>query len=270
MKTTVLLLIGSTFALCQDAAPDRVTVPFSDASRPHMIKCSLINGSISVKGYNGKEVIVEARARTEERRHRRDTDRSQGMHRIDMNATGLTVEESDNTVSIGARPSEDISVTIQAPFATSLKLHAVNGGDIIVDNISGEIEIDNTNGNVTANHISGSAILHALNGKVLGTLDKVTPDKAMSFSSLNGDIDITLPADFKARVKLKSDNGEILSDFEVKLDASGRQPIVEDNRPSRGKYRVRFDKVIYGTINGGGPEMQFTTFNGNVYIRKAK
>ena len=45
MKTVVLLLIGSTLALCQDAAPDRVTVPFSDASRPRMIKCRLVNGS---------------------------------------------------------------------------------------------------------------------------------------------------------------------------------------------------------------------------------
>ena len=71
----------------------------------------------------------------------------------------------------------------------------------MVDHISGEIEIDNTNGNVTANHISGSAILHALNGKVLATLDKITPDKAMSFSSLNGDIDVTLPADTESQGK---------------------------------------------------------------------
>jgi DUF4097 and DUF4098 domain-containing protein YvlB len=92
----------------------------------------------------------------------------------------------------------------------------------------------------------------------------------MSFSTLNGDIDVTLPADTKAKVKMKSDNGEIYSDFDVRLDASGRQPVVEDSRSGKGKYRVRFDKAMYGTINGGGPEMQFTTFNGNVYIHKAK
>jgi hypothetical protein len=69
---------------------------------------------------------------------------------------------------------------------------------------------------------------------------------------------------------MKSDNGEIHSDFDIRLDASSRQPIVEDNRSGRGKYRVRFEKAMYGSINGGGPEMQFTTFNGNVYIRKPK
>jgi hypothetical protein len=26
---------------------------------------------------------------------------------------------------------------------------------------------------------------------------------------------------------------------------------------------------VYGTINGGGPEIHFTNFNGSIYIRKA-
>ena len=101
-------------------------------------------------------------------------------------------------------------------------------------------------------------------------LDKITADKSMSFSSLNGDVDVTLPADTKARVKLKTDNGEIYSDFEVKMDAASQRPVVEDGRSNRGKYRVRIDRALYGTINGGGPEFQFQTFNGNVYIRKPK
>jgi DUF4097 and DUF4098 domain-containing protein YvlB len=273
------LLFTGSFALCQDTAqsntlsntPDRVTVPFSDASRPRMVKCSLLNGAINVKGYPGKDVIVEARQRNADTKHRRAAERTDGMHRIDVNTTGLSVEESDNVVVIGTRAHmESIEVSIQVPFGTSLKLHGTNGGDIVVDHVSGEIEIDNTNGSAIATHISGSAVLHALNGKVQASLDKITPDKAMSFSTLNGDIDVTLPADTKAKVKMKSDNGEIYSDFDVRLDASGRQPVVEDSRSGKGKYRVRFDKAMYGTINGGGPEMQFTTFNGNVYIHKAK
>ncbi len=280
MKYTVVgLLLAGSFAPCQEttqsntqsSTPDRVTVPFSDASRPRMVKCSLLNGAISVKGYAGKDVIVEARPRNEEQRHRRVADRPDGMRRIDVNTTGLSVEESDNVVVIGTRShQESIDVAIQVPFATSLKLHGTNGGDIVVDHVSGEIEIDNTNGSAIATHISGSAVLHSLNGKVQASLDKVTADKAMSFSTLNGDIDVTMPADTKAKVKMKSDNGEIYSDFDVRLDASGRQPIVEDNRSGKGKYRVRFDKAMYGAINGGGPEMQFTTFNGNVYIHKPK
>ncbi len=60
MKNLVIcfsFVCATGMALCQDAQPDRVTVPFSDASRPKTLKASLINGSITVKGYDGKDAI---------------------------------------------------------------------------------------------------------------------------------------------------------------------------------------------------------------------
>ena len=47
--------------------PDRVAVPLSDPSRPATIKASMVNGSIIVKAHDGKDVIVEARPRSQER-----------------------------------------------------------------------------------------------------------------------------------------------------------------------------------------------------------
>ena len=35
----------------------------------------------------------------------------------------------------------------------------------------------------------------------------------MSFSSLNGTVDVTLPSDVKAKLMMKTNNGEIWSDF---------------------------------------------------------
>jgi DUF4097 and DUF4098 domain-containing protein YvlB len=270
MKT--LVIVVSAFfagaAWSQDAQPDRVTVPFSDPSRPKTLHASLVNGSITVRGYDGKDAIVEARA--DSARHHRP-EHSDGLRRIDMGATGLMVEESDNVITVGTRlVNENMSLLIQVPVNTSVKLHAVNGGDLLVDHIVGDVEVDNTNGNATATHISGAAVVHALNGKVLVSLDKVTADKPMSFSSLNGDIDVTLPATTKARLKLKTDNGEIYSDLDIATDPAARKPALQENNSGKGKYRVQFDRTMYGLINGGGPEIQLTTFNGNIYIRKPK
>ncbi len=254
-------------ALAQEASPERITVPFSDPSRPKSVKISLINGGITVKGYAGKEVIIEGRG--DMVRNRREA--PPGMHRIDAGGPGLQVEESENTMTIGTnRPGNSGQINLQVPFDTSLKLRTVNGGNIVVDGVAGDLDIDNTNGGVTLTHISGTVVAHALNGKMLVSMDKLTPNKPMSFSSFNGDVDVTLPADARANVKIKTDNGEIFSDFDVKLDLSSHAPTVEDNRSNRGRYRVRFDHGVSGTINGGGPELQFTTFNGNIYIRKAK
>lgn len=272
MRTFILIFsLGIGAAWAQDA--DRVTVPFTDPSRPHTLKVHLINGGITVKGYDGKEAIIETRGagRDGDDRHSRRAPRgAEGMKRIENTSLGLTAEEEDNVLTIGMRPNRDTDVVIQVPVNTSLKLSCVNGGDISVDRISGEIEVNNVNGGVTLTNVSGSVIAHALNKNVVVKLNQITPEKSMSFSSLNGDIDVTLPADTKARIKLKTDNGEIYTDFDVRLDPSARQPVVEDGRSNRGKYRVRIDRAMYGTINGGGPEFQFQTFNGNVYIRKAK
>jgi DUF4097 and DUF4098 domain-containing protein YvlB len=270
-KLALFFSLAASAAFCQDAQPDRATVPFSDPARPKSLHASLINGGITVKGYDGKEAIVEARPQGDSGRRARRADRSDGMRRIDVGGSGLVVEESDNVITVGTRAINDnVELTIQVPFNTSLKLHAVNGGDIIVDHIVGDVEINNTNGSATATHISGAAVVHALNGKVLVSLDKITPDKPMSFSSLNGDIDVTLPADVKAKAKLKTDNGSVYSDFDVAVDPSSRQPVLQENKSGKGKYRVQFDRGMSALINGGGPEMQFTTFNGNIYLRKAK
>ncbi len=267
----ILALLGTGLAWPQDSG-DRITVPFSDPSRPHTLKVSLINGGITVKGYDGKEAIIESRGASDgEERHRGHTPRgAEGMKRITNTALGLTAEEEDNVLTVGAHPGRNADLVIQVPVNTSLKLSCINGGDIVVDHISGEIEVNNTNGGVKLTNVSGSVIAHALNKDVVAKLSQVTPDKSMSFTSLNGDIDITFPAATKARVKLKTDNGEIYTDFDIKMDASGQKPVVEDGRAEHGKYRVRVDHAMYGTINGGGPEFQFQTFNGNIYIRKAK
>jgi DUF4097 and DUF4098 domain-containing protein YvlB len=143
--------------------------------------------------------------------------------------------------------------------------------------------------------VAGAVVAHAMNGDMRVTLRRVTPDKPMSFTSFNGDVDVTLPAALKANFKLRSDQGEVYTDFDVQIQqqrststsiqvapappappappgtAPGRTP--RPARPPRGVARgtrVEVDNAIYGTVNGGGPEFELRTFNGDVYLRKGK
>jgi DUF4097 and DUF4098 domain-containing protein YvlB len=248
------------------STPDRVAVTLSDPARPAFVRAGLVNGGITVKAYDGKEVVVEARARN---RDRDSESEHSNMKRIDVSSTGLSVESENNEVRIGTDSHmRAIDLTISVPVHTSLKLSAVNSGDIVVTGVDGELDVNDVNGSVTLNNVSGSAVAHALNGRVLVTFARIN-QKPMAFSSLNGDIDVTFPADLKANLSLKSDRGEIFSDFDVQVQASAPQQTIEDGRGHGGKYRVRIDKTVHGTINGGGPELQFTNFNGGIYIRKA-
>lgn len=263
------LMLSGGLCFAQESYADKATVPFSDASRPGTVKVGLISGSITVKGYAGKEVIVEALGRAEGHSRDRSRAEAEGLKRIPNTASGLKIEEENNVITVGTSSvNKPVDLTLQVPFHTSLKLKTINNGNIQVEQVEGEIEVNNINGAVTLTNVSGSAVAHALNGNVVVSLTKVDPAKSMSFSSLNGNIDVTFPADTKANVAMKSDQGEIYSDFDVHMDQSAQKPVVEDARGKGGAYRFRMDKTMYGTINGGGPEMQFKTFNGSIYIRK--
>jgi hypothetical protein len=264
LRTTAFLLFATAAVWAQDDI-ERVTVPFSDPSGSKRVTCGLVHGSITVKAHNAKEAIIESRSRGGRKSRPQPPP---GMRRIGGNA-GLTVEESGNQIKVSTDShSHPTDITIYVPTDTSVKLSTVNSGSLSVEGISGEIDVNNVNGNITVTNVSGAVVAHALNGKLMVSLNQVTANKAMSFSTLNGNVDVTLPADAKANLKMKSENGEIFSDFEIALKPTS-QSALESRDSSNGKrYRVRFDKSMLGSINGGGPEMQFTTLNGTIYIRK--
>ncbi len=267
--TTTVAFLGTLGMTAQ--AQDKVPVPLDDPARPATIKLGQVSGSIFVKAYDGKDVIVEAKARNEEegRRHRdRDSEVGPGMKRLSIGSTGLEIDEESNVVRIStASHMRAIDVTISVPAHANLILSTVNDGDIKVTGVDGEIDVNDVNGNVTLTNVGGSVVAHALNGKVLVTMNRVN-GKPMAFSSLNGDIDVTFPADLKANVSFSSDRGDVFSDFDVVMSTQNMKPMVEEKSSEGGRYRVKMDKTVRGTINGGGPEIQFKNFNGGIYIRK--
>lgn len=291
----VMLASLAILALAQEQRVDRVVVPLSSPGKPALVEAELMRGSIMIKGYEGKDVIVEAKVREkslsgkaeeaeeaeeagrEERAERaeragqkKSAEKAAGMKRISGAATtGLEVEEENNVVNVQTGSWKcAVDLTIQVPYATNLKLGSNNEGDITVENVSGEIEVNNLNGSIRLKNVSGTAIADTLNGEVNVVLTKVTPDKPMSFSTMNGDIDVTVPADIKANVKMKSERGDVYSDFDIVLKPGLQK--VEEGKKEGGTFRISFEKSIFGTINGGGPEFQFNTFNGDIYIRKKK
>ncbi len=262
-----LLFVLKSAAFSQDQPVDRLSLTFSDPSRPGFIKAGLINGSITVKGYDGDEIIVEARTRTR-KYSKRSNRNSEGLKRVAITSTGLTVEEERNRMTISASSHQrTIDIDIKVPKKTSLKLSTINNGHIEVENMEGEVELNNVNGTIKAFNITGSVVANTTNGKVEVTFDKITSGKPMSFASFNGRVDVTFPQDIKATVKMKSEQGEVYSDFDIKLEEKPRL-IKEDTRKRGGKIKVKVESSIFGTINGGGPEFHFSTYNGSIYIRK--
>jgi DUF4097 and DUF4098 domain-containing protein YvlB len=249
----------------QAPSADQVAVPLTDPSRPGLIEVSLVHGSIAVRGTNRKDVLVTVRSEDDWARRRPDGDTT-GLRRIPQ-AAGFRVSEENNRVRVSSgRPNRAVTFEIEAPSRTNLNLTTVNGGEILVEGIDGELHVSNTNGSITLDRVSGAVIAGTTNGKVRATLAQVTANREMAFTSLNGTVDVTLPAATKANLRLRSSNGEVYSDFDVQLSQSA--PVVEESRSRNGRYRISRNRWIVGAINGGGPEFELRSFNSDVYVRK--
>ena len=353
-----LLLAGTcgwAVAQAKEETPDRAVVPLSNPAKPAKIEVSVIRGSITVKGYEGKEIIVEARVREkalanwgglystgayavappaqaappgtpppapapaakpgqinekvqkqieaqlaatladqealakriagqyersagvysqffqDDKKSREEKEKKiAGMKQLSGSTSGLEVEEEDNVVQINTQSWKAATdLTIQVPRTTSLEVRSTMDGAVVVEGVSGEIDINNINGPVTLRNVSGNTLVHTVNGDIDVVLARVAADKPLSFSTMNGDIDVTLPPDVKANLKMKSEQGEIYSDFDINMT---RQPARAEasEKSEQGKYRISFDKSLYGLVNGGGQEFAFNTFSGDIYIRKKK
>ena len=276
MKMTKAIWIGFGLlatAFGQDATPQRVTIPFSDATAPRKLIVDGLTGSVNVKGYDGKEAIVEYSGRGPIfGRGRSQAPPPAGMRRIGPAWNDLSATEEHNVIHLNGSVLGRTDLNIQVPVDTSVTVNTFAGDAISIENISGEIEASNMAGPVTITNSSGSVVAHSMSGKITVSLNKVTPDKSMSFSTMNGDIEVTLPGDTKARLKMKTYNGDIFTDtdFDVKPepgDGSPQETVTYKGKTKTFRFRHR-DGSSYATINGGGPEFQFTTFNGRILIHK--
>lgn len=265
------------------AAEERLEVPLSDPSRPASLEVGLIQGSILVTAGQEGRVVVVADVASAHRRHR-DADPCpgcptleddearavrkdrRGMRRITNSSYELTAEEKDNRVSVGTNSwQRAISLRIEVPAQSSLQLSTVNDGQVEVEGVHGELELHNTNGEIRVRDVRGPVSANTVNGDVEVTFLSDVAREAMAFSTLNGDVVVALPAKADFDVRLRSDNGEIYSDFDVALERQA--PKVEEER-GKGRYRVSITKELAGKVGGGGPEIFLKTFNGDIVLRR--
>lgn len=264
LAVTGLTLIVCALAAAQEGGGQRVVVPARNSTRPRQLKVSTLHAGITVRTHAGNDVIVEGGGMPP-RRTRDRAPAPEGMRRIDL-PSGFTVEEENNVITVRGDAASPGPITVTVPPDTSVQVKSTHG-PVVIEGVRGEVDATCTNGPIHLNNISGTIVAETTNGPIVASMDRVDPSKPMSFSSTNGNIEVTLPADLKANLKLRSFNGSIWSDFEMKTTGNA-PPLTTTPGGKDGKFQVKFDRTIYGTINGGGVEASFSTLNGRIVIKK--
>jgi hypothetical protein len=260
------LIIGTTLS-GQAGSTEQLTVPLSSPGKAYSLKVHLVTGSIKVVGYEGKDIIINVTPKSGEEEERPKATEN-GMKRISISGGyEVTAKEADNTVTVNTgNPMKALDLDLKIPQDVKLQLGTVNDGEVIVENVRGELEVNNVNDKITLTNISGSVVANTVNGDVNVTFKAIDPKAPMAFSTLNGDVNVTLPSDTKANLKLKSDNGDVFSDFDIDID---KTPSKIDKTTEPGMYKIKKDDWVYGKINGGGPEMMMKNMQGDIYVKKA-
>lgn len=267
MKTRIMfaLLFGAVLTRGQ-AQNEKITVELSQPGKPYTVELSLVHGSIHVVKNAGKELIIEAGSGNKAASASAPKD---GMRKISSGGGyDISVKEVSNKVQISAGlPVNTLNITLHVPDNGSFKLVTISNGDIKVDDVAGEFELSNVNGGIILNKVSGSAVANTTNGGITAAFTRVTPDTPMAFSTLNGKIDLSFPASFKANIRAKTDQGDVYSDFDIGF-LKDEPKVVRTSE--KGFSKIEATRWVTGTLNGGGPEVMMKTVNGSIFIRKAK
>ena len=287
MKTIALIFSIAIFNLVTLSSgiaheeEDQVKLSFSNPNKPGFIHIEIFQGDINIEGYAGKEVIIETYsgeyksdipeipAIPQPYVHEKDNEEisKEGLKKIKSSTFELKITEEENKITIkSGYPMNYQNYKIKVPYDCSFKISIVNG-NISVKDIKGELEINTVNGQINLAKITGSAVASTVNGTIKVGFKEVTPDAPMAFSTINSPIDVTLPSDIKATLKIKTERGDIYSNFDM--------DIKEEQEKSHKEYKHDFTATSWsrwttGKINGGGPELVFKSLHGDIHIRKGE
>lgn len=143
------------------------------------------------------------------------------------------------------------SIKLQQAMAASYDIHA-NSGSITVDGAKGNLKLDSDFGNITVNNAQDVTLTIETNSGAVEFSGSLGAGPHYVKSDFGG-IDLTLPADTKLTVDLKTDFGSINSDLPITLLLNDRGSNKESDQ-------------IGGDINGGGEQLTVQANSGSISI----
>ena len=150
----------------------------------------------------------------------------------------------DNTVR-----NNDVTVNfvLRVPAGVEFIGRTVNG-EISASSLAGNVDSHTVNGSINIS-TTGYARAKTVNGEITAKMGDSNWTDALEFRTVNGSIDLDLPANLSTKIEADTFNGDVLSDFPLTI-------------PGRANRRH-----LSGTIGGGGRELVIKTLNGSIHLR---
>lgn len=238
-------LLASLLAIstaCAGAADEPGVSRFSDASKPGTLKINLGRGELQITGADTADVTVKSEAKPISNKPRKD-----GLRELTSATAGYSLKEKDNLMTLDAaahdwgKGSGDFKLTV--PRNTNIIIQNAWGGDIAVAGVAGDLEINCMHGEIKLDGVAGGAVVSTMNGQIRANIRELREGKPLSFTSMNGEVVLRVPGDAKANVRLRTQHGSVLTDFEegvliTKTESSPGMPRISKVSTVRGRQVI--------------------------------
>jgi DUF4097 and DUF4098 domain-containing protein YvlB len=237
-----LSLMAIVFAVSAEAQVTQDfhrTVPLSSTGR---VSLENINGNVTVTGWDRNEVQIDA---VKKARDQQKLDEA----RIEVDANSDSVEIKTKYPE-GHTNNNPATVTYELHVPRLAHLDHINlvNGSLEVSQVNGEIDANLVNGKTDLHELSGRLNISAINGTITANFRTLENVKDIRLKSVNGAINLGLPASPNAEVSASTVNGGIYTDFPLQV---------------KGKFMGHH---LDGTLGSGGTRIELSNVNGSVRI----
>jgi hypothetical protein len=238
---------GAAFAHGEYKEEMHQTYPLAADGR---LSLANVNGSVRLSVWDRPEVKLDA-----VKSARSTNDLEKLKIEVESKADRLAVRTRHGEFKgwRGWRRSSSGSVDYRLTVPRSVRLEDISNvnGLIEIEGARGQVRASTVNGALRALGLAGSAELSSVNGTVKVAFVSLAQVKSVSAGTVNGAVELELPAGANADLSASTVNGRISGDVSVKK-----------NWPSRAEVKTR--------LGQGGPKINLSTVNGGVRIHLEK
>jgi hypothetical protein len=167
----------------------------------------------------------------------------------------VAVEARDGAVSFhtlypaGLDTPIRVDYRLRVPRQIRLDELSTLQGDIVVHDVDGTMEAHNLHGDIEGINVSGSVRAHALTGNIFVSL-RALPDPRLplQLATINGNVDLVMPAQANANLELSTVAGNIMADY----------PFQVSSVPGNSTRRAQ--------VGAGGVRVELRTVRGNIRV----
>jgi len=222
-------------------------------------------GKIIVENHSGNQLIIKVD------KYGQLPDKAKGLKEIYNGATdntgvGLAVKVSGKSIFVqgASKRAEEGTYTFLVPENVNMKIDYSSPfgyESVKVNSFSGEFEAKTLNEDIELNKVTGPINIHTINGNIVADFVSLSQKAPTALTSINGDVEVKVPASSKATIDFGTMHGEVYTDCDIEMEK-------KNNTKGDEWVMIGGQSNNTGKLNGGGVELKLSTINGSIYLRK--